>query len=363
MRAFLRRNLVSFVPGPLKIWLVTRLRQRPFPIPAAPRAFVFLSADYGNIGDLAISAAQCQFLEASLPGYSVVPVPISATREVMRSIRRQIAPGDLVTTIGGGNMGSLYPDIEDLRQLVIRSFPRNRVVCFPQTLDWDESAASTKALAKIVRVYGDHSALHLFARESVSVARLRELFSGCASVTVAHVPDIVLSATAASLGARGCASPAGALLCLRDDRERSLGDDHRQQLQEALVNAGLNIQVTDTHAGGARLSSERCAQLLADKLTQFQSAQLVVTDRLHGMILAALAGTPCLVLPNTNHKIHQTWQDWLTAVPQLHFLALDELARVSTAVEALLAVPRRDSEQAVIDPLHFADLRATLQNS
>lgn len=353
--------LKAAIPLRLKVYLFQYLRAREFLLPTSRRAFVFLSADYGNIGDLAISAAQHKFLADALPGHAVVPVPISATREVMRSIRREVAPGDVVTVIGGGNMGSLYPDIEALRQLVIRSFPRTRVVCFPQTLDWDASAPSNKALAKIVTVYAGHPELQLFARESVSFAKLRELFSGRTQVTVGHVPDIVLSTTATALGARGCDEPAGALLCLRDDRERSLGDAHRQHLRQALADAGLDIQVTDTHAGGARLPPERCAQLLADKLTQFQSARLVVTDRLHGMILAALAGTPCLVLPNSNHKIQQTWADWLTAVPQLRFVSIAELAQASAVVEALLAVPRRDPATPVIDPSNYAALRDVLQ--
>ena len=61
-------------------------------LPAVPRAFLFLAADYGNIGDLAITAAQMRFLSRTLPGHQVVPVPISATREVIGSIRRQAAP-------------------------------------------------------------------------------------------------------------------------------------------------------------------------------------------------------------------------------------------------------------------------------
>lgn len=329
-------------------------------IPDAPRAFFFLAADYGNIGDLAITAAQQAFLEKVVPTHHVVPIPISATRQVLRSIRKQVRPEDIVTTVGGGNMGSLYPDIEELRQLIIRSFPDNRIICFPQTLDWDESSESKRALGKIVCIYSRHKDLHLFARESVTFEKLCQLFKERPSVKVGFSPDIVLSATAESLGANGGTEKRGALLCLRDDRERSLGDGHRQALSKALTNVGLDIEVTDTHAGGSRLPPERCAQLLADKLTQFQSAELVVTDRLHGMILAALAGTPCLVLPNSNHKIQQTWEDWLANVPQVCFLKLDELAGIETIVRQLLDTLRRDPTQHTIDTAHYDELRMAI---
>lgn len=355
-------SVKKLMPAGAKRAIRSLLYSRHMTLPPTPRAFLFLAADYGNIGDLAITAAQRRFLSQVAPGHQVVPVPISVTRDVIRSLRRQVAPNDIVTTVGGGNMGSLYPDIEELRQLVIRSFPRNRLICFPQTLDWDECETSRRALERIARVYSGHPDLHLFARETVSFARLKEVFAGHTSVKVRLVPDIVLSATARDLGARAVSAPRGALLCLRDDRERSLEDEHRDALQRALADAGLQTEATDTHAGGARLASEHCAQLLADKLTQFQGVRLVVTDRLHGMILAALAGTPCLVLPNSNHKIRQTWQDWLADVPQVRFLSLAELPTVGAVVQELLAVFRRDPASTVIDPSRYAALIAALQD-
>jgi len=38
-------------------------------------------------------------------------------------------------------------------------------------------------------------------------------------------------------------------------------------------------------------------------LNDFSSSKLVVTDRLHGMVFAALAGTPCVVMGNCNYKV------------------------------------------------------------
>lgn len=350
-------------PLPLKRAVRSLLFAKHMELPPTPRMLVFLAADYGNIGDLAITAAQKGFLERAAPGHRVIRVPISATREVISSLRRQVGSDDLITTIGGGNMGSLYPDIEELRQLVIRSFPSNRIVCFPQTLDWDGSEQSQRALDRIVRVYSRHPDLHVHAREAVSYDKLRKLFSDRPTVKVGFAPDIVLGATAAELGAGSVDVPRGVLLCLRDDRERSLGDAHREALKCALTAVGLDAEVTDTHAGGSRLSFECCSELLADKLTQFQGAQLVVTDRLHGMILAALAGTPCLVLPNSNHKIRQTWMDWLRDVPQVRFVELGELAGIETVVRELLATPRRDPATPVIDPSHYDGLRRAIAHS
>ena len=348
--------LKRFVPLSIKQRVLPFVRQRSVQLAQGPRAFIFLAADYGNIGDLAITAAQRGFITRALPDHQLVPVPISITREVIRSIRKQIAPGDLVTIVGGGNMGSLYPDIEELRQLVIRMFPGNRIVCFPQSLDWHDSAASAEALARIVRIYARHPDLHVFARESVSRDKLRGLFAAHSNVRIGYVPDVVLSACAAQLGFGGPSTPAGILLCMRDDRERALAASQHAQLRALLEATGEAITVTDTHAGGARLDDARCARLVADKLAQFSAARLVVTDRLHGMILALVAGTPCLVLPNANHKIRQTWQDWLQDVPQLRFVEPSRLSELPAMLESLLSAPRRDPAAAPLDASRYVDL-------
>lgn len=349
-------SLKSFVPLGAKQKVAEYFRARTMCLPSAPRAFVLLAADYGNIGDLAITAAQRNFIAQAAKGHHVIPVPISATRELIRSLRKQVVSGDLVTIIGGGNMGSLYPDIEELRQLVIRSFPKNRIVCFPQSLDWTQSRESDRTLVRILRTYSRHPDLHVFARESVSRDKLHSMFADHPNVRIGYVPDVVLSASAAELGFDGRPEPSGILLCMRDDRERSLAPEQLAQLRKALEDTGQGITVTDTHAGGSRLDEVQCTHLLADKLAQFAGARLVVTDRLHGMILSLVAGTPCLVLPNSNHKIRQTWQDWLGDVPQLRFVEPAQLPELPAVVDALLAAPRRDPGVPPLDLTHYDSL-------
>lgn len=353
-------SIKALVPVALKKLLVPYLHGRQAALPDGPRSFLFLAADYGNIGDLAITAAQAAFLRKHAPGRAVVPVPISATRELIRSLHKQVRPHDLITIVGGGNMGSLYPDIEELRQLVIRSFPKNCIVCFPQTLDWNDSVESDRALARIVSVYSRHPDLHLFARESITRAKLGELFRNHSNVSIGYVPDIVLSATAGALGSVSGRAPSGILRCLRDDRERALDPARYAQLDEALADLRQVVEVTDTHAGGSQLDEAHCGRMLSGKIDQFRAARLVVTDRLHGMILSLLAGTPCLVLPNANHKIKQTWRDWLSEHPQVRFMDPDAFDTLPYVLDELLTTPRRDPVTAPVDDRHYESLRQAL---
>lgn len=352
----------SLFPIKIKQSLSTYINARDLALPSGKRCFIFLAADYGNIGDIAISAAQKQYLESTLTNYEVISIPISQTRFVLSSIKKQIKTDDIVTVIGGGNMGGTYPDIEELRQLVIKSFPSNRIVCFPQTLDWDNSNKSKRALRTIVKTYAKHPDIHIFARESITQTKLIELFNRYNNVNIGLVPDIVMSATAASLGATDSLEPSGILRCLRDDKEVALTTTQYAVIDKALVGTGCKIEKTDTHAGGSQLDEIHCAKLLADKLSQFRAAKLVVTDRLHGMILCLLSGTPCLVLPNSNHKIRQTELDWLRDQPRLIFLELDEIDSIDESITKLLSVLKGNLKDSPVDITVYNDLKKVLIN-
>lgn len=330
----------KFTPVKIKQMIFGLLYRQNLILPKEKRIFVFLAADYGNIGDLAISSAQKEFLKENFTEYQVLSIPISKTRVWIDSIKKQINSEDIITIIGGGNMGSLYPDIEDLRQLVIKKFPSNKIICFPQTLDWDNSKLSDKALKKVLKVYSSHPNIYIFARESITYKKLKEIFASKLNVKIGFVPDIVMSTTATKLGVHSSLDANGILICLRDDKERVLNADHHKLLDEVIQTTGCVVTRTDTHAGGSGLDELKCNKLLAGKIKQFAEAKLVITDRLHGMILCMLSGTPCLVLPNSNHKIKQTYIDWLKGNPRLIFVESKNFSEIPRYVDLLLSQPR-----------------------
>ena len=45
----------------------------------------------------------------------------------------------------------------------------------------------------------------------------------------------------------------------------------------------------------------------------------MITDRLHGMVLAALAGTPCIVFGNCNYKIIGVYK-WISNNKNIRYL-------------------------------------------
>ena len=149
------------------------------------KAYVFLAGFYQNLGDMAITYAQIKFIQQVVFNIEVIAVPANQTYTAVKVIKKYIKKDDLITIIGGGNMSDQYQSLEDARLHVVKSFPNNRIVSFPQTIEF----ISRNELRKSRRVYSSHKRLTLFAREPISYERAKGYFQ---SVEVEEVPDIVL---------------------------------------------------------------------------------------------------------------------------------------------------------------------------
>jgi len=269
----------------------------------AKKAFVFLAADYGNLGDVAITYAQTQFLKDALQGYEVIDVPISKTLEGIYTIKKTIKNSDIITTVGGGNFGDLYDQIEFYRQLVVESFPNNKVVSFPQTMDFSNSEKGKKALMQAKKCYGKHKNMTFIAREQLSFYMMQDNFT---NNTIILTPDIVMSLNKMEPKLER----KGVVMCLRDDDEKLLKPIEKAKLLE-LVDENFEVKNNyDTHINKNNLSIEERNDELDKIWTAFKKAELVITDRLHGMIFCYITKTPCLVFQNNNHKVKGSYQ-WI----------------------------------------------------
>ncbi|WP_312819217.1 polysaccharide pyruvyl transferase family protein [Kaistella carnis] len=263
------------------------------------QAYIFLAADYGNLGDVAITYAQTKFIEEN-SNFQVIEIPISKSLEGLHYIKRNIKGGDIVTTVGGGNMGDLYDQIEYIRQLVIRSFPKNKMISFPQTFDFGENEHGQKYLKKAQNIYNQHKNLVLIAREKTSYELMQQHFK---NAKVLLTPDIVLSLDKSSNSEKR----SGIVLCLRKDKEKILNEKQSIFIKDAVNSESREVSFYDTHINKSELSLTERVNALEDIWAAFRGAELVITDRLHGMIFCYITKTPCIVFQNNNHKVRETY--------------------------------------------------------
>ena len=185
--------------------------------PAKNKIYFFGYPQHGNLGDHAIALAIIDRLKKHFPDNEIITVPVDeGVKDILTTEKytSDIKPEDLIVITGGGNMGNQYIGEEYLRQLVIRSFPKNKIISFPQTIhfvdngcnyvkyyndylkntygvstDWLENTSKQYMIDCFKSVYESHPNLYIFAREKYSYDILKNLLP---SSNVYMTPDIVL---------------------------------------------------------------------------------------------------------------------------------------------------------------------------
>ena len=86
-----------------------------------------------------------------------------------------------------------------------------------------------------------------------------------------------------------------------------------------------------------------------DKFKDFQKSELVITDRLHGMIFCYITKTPCIVMPNNNHKILMTYEKNSKSQDK-KWLIYAFLTALFTSIATIVATNAPTANQIVVSP-------------
>lgn len=279
---------------------------------------------HGNLGDHAIWYATEQILNMVFPDANIVDITIDDFRTDIEGIYCLIKEEDLILLQGGGNLGNYYMDDEIIRRYVIARFWKNRIILFPQTVDFTKDESGQIELQKSAQIYGLHSGLTLIARDDASKEILQNHFHN----PVFKLPDVVLTLNKPKTA--GCRK--GVLLCLRNDKESTLTALSRKQVENLLRQKYDLVKQTDTAVDHTVDKSHR-KQELEQKWEEFSSAELVVTDRLHGLIFSVITDTPCIVFPNFNTKVTSACKE---LEPLARIQMVHSTEQLDTALEHLL---------------------------
>ena len=267
------------------------------------RAYIFLAADYGNLGDVAITYAQKKFLSETLKEYEIIEVPYNNTYNYEKFLKKNINSSDIITIVGGGNLGNIYDEIEEKRRNIIKRFKKNKIVAFPQTIDFSDDLNGQESLRRTKKIYNSNRNLYLFARERKSYEKMKKEFN----CNVELVPDIVMSL---QFEDNNIELRNDIIICLRNDKEKILSQDFQEKIIDEVIekNQQYNIKKLDTHIGDQKFYYCKREEIFEEFINEIKKAKIVITDRLHGMIFCYITKTPCIVFDNSNHKISETYE-------------------------------------------------------
>lgn len=263
---------------------------------------------HGNLGDHAISLAENNLLREL--GIRCADYPWTKGSE---KILARFTPRDkLVLIHGGGFIGSLWPNEEERLENSLLAYNNQRVIVFPQTVYFDMDTPEGKASFEASRsILESHPDLTIFVRERYSYAFMKEYMP---EVKTLLVPDIAMLLQPDVKGE----TRSGACICLRQDKERTLTDEKRSELIKHIQAEFTSLYYTDTVLRH-HVNIEQREAAVRDKFEEFASSEIVVTDRLHGMIFAAITETPCIVVNSRSHKIRGCYE-WIKSLDYIRFI-------------------------------------------
>ena len=295
------------------------------------RVFFLDAASYNNLGDQAISYAMGLFLKETYGEENYIEISEGQVLTCLSSLRSNIKENDVIALVGGGNMGDLYPRYEAIRRKIIRNFPNNKIIIFPQTIDYTSDNYGKKELERSIKIYNKHKFLTVCAREEKSYTIMKKLYS-----RTMLIPDIVfylygLIKVDDSIKRKGIG------ICLRNDKESCLSIKEKEGLVAFVRSGGYSTcaltTMTDQYV--SNWNSETRLRCIKKKIQEFNNYQVIITDRLHGMIFSIIAGVPCIAIDNSNKKVSGVFHVVEKNVSNVKILSKNNINLVQSLIDEL----------------------------
>ena len=298
-----------------------------------------LTPQHGNLGDQAIAYASLKFLKDNFSEYEIIELERDEIYTYYKAIKSILNEDDIIVLHGGGNLGNLYIQEENVRRFIIENFPNNKMLSMTQTISFSNDEEGKRELENTKRIYNANSNLTLLAREDKSYNTMKSVFKN----NVFEVPDIVFYLE--NMYDDNLKSRDGIMTCLRADKE-SIWADKKEKFIKELKENYSNVFCYDTVVYREVKEEDREKELF-DIWGKYRRHKLVITDRLHGMIFAYITKTPCIVLKSLDHKVVESYKwisnvEYIKLVDDLDYMKIKDIAKDLLSLQEVKAYQVKD---------------------
>lgn len=276
--------------------------------PGDPYALVDFP-DHANVGDSAIWLGEIAMLRG-ITGHE--PAYVSTWHDFDAEAFRRACPTGTLFLHGGGNLGDIWPHHQQFREHILATVRDRAVVQLPQSIHF----RNPDGVARFAGLATEHPDFTLYVRDRPSL----DFASARLSCPTHLAPDSAFALGHQSRAPADC----DVLMLLRTDDERR---DHA-----TMPSAGNTMvdwleddpDLPRAFTSQARARVDRGLRLLS-------RGRVIVTDRLHGHILADLLGIPHVVLDNDYGKIAAYLAAWAGSerVPAIRATTMAEAERAA----------------------------------
>ena len=298
--------------------------------PSSEKKIIWLGAFppmHSNMGDHAQTLAVEQYFNKEFPDYRLIGLnrnQISLSR--LKKISLTLGKDDLVFIHSSGDFGSKYHDLEKsyckLRKDIIRIFYNNKVINLPTTVYYENNERGKEILEEDTLFYKNNN-ITILARESVSSKFLSCNFE-CNS---RFFPDFVFY-----FKPRITHKPRrGALFLLRSDNESGLSYQDRNKTIDMVRQYTELVHDRDILKSAIPVIDMIRERYIESICRIYQHYEFVITDRMHGMIIAVITNTPCIALNGgIPHKI-KAYQSFLSESVEF----IDAIEEIGLAIKQI----------------------------
>lgn len=272
---------------------------------------------HGNLGDQAIVLAEQNYIRDMI---SPCFYELSQEEYIVgrKALVKVISQGDILMFPGGGFIGTLWQNEEDVVLSILEDFPYNKIVIFPQTVFFEKSKYGEREKERLQKAVLNCSDIKIFLRDKESYRIMLEELH-LTSRKCFLVPDIVTYLKVES----DSRTRKGILFCMRNDKEKVSDEKTIKRIQDYCTEKGEEFSFTDTVIH-QRVGKKKRKRAVEQKFLEFSCAKLIITDRMHGMLFAAITGTPCIAFDNISRKVSGAYE-WIRYLDYIRFIEEKEL--------------------------------------
>lgn len=285
---------------------------------------------HGNIGDAAIALAEYKFLNECV-NKEILAIPADYIGNHTKAFKLIIKENMPVLFHGGGFIGTLWPlQARDLSRF-LKYFSKNRIIVLPQTVFFSNDSKGEQARKEMYNDFLACPNLTICVREKYSYELMKNYFKGVHSILI---PDMVPYLTIDKFkDLQLSQNKSGILCCLRSDREKEVNEEFINNIIKRLKDKLSTdiVDYTDTVIS-CGITEKMREKIVGDKIKQMSNYQCVITDRLHGMVFAAIAETPCIAVACNNYKVKGVYE-WIDNNPYIFFV--ENIEEVTSYIERI----------------------------
>jgi len=274
-----------------------------------------------NIGDLLIWKGECEFFK------TIGKVPISQSSLYTFDFPK-LSEDITICLHGGGNFGDLYRVAQDFRIKVIKTYPNNRIIIFPQSI-WYENKS---LIEKDSKEFARHKDLYICTRDLTSFEFISKRFT---NNKVMLVPDMAFCiGDISSTYDKSKTGNDNVLYFRRKDQEfvehkynelqliKDIKDwpgfGNRYNFTNLFMIAGMKLNNLNSfwkkiYAKPMDLIMQRILKprLIRKGINMLIPYEKIYTTRLHALILGILMDKKIIYIDNTTKKLSAFAETWL----------------------------------------------------